>query len=254
MNSLFDRSQRGLLLDIVVFTVNLLGMGYLMRGFQDLIRQASADDSAAIATLFGFGVALLVLAPAGATLTRWHYHQHRGVQAGRAEHPVAGCVFNPIFYFCLIAVIFAGVNAFVLQQVYGRREPNGAVFVSSVFIGIGLIIVHTWLVYRYLSPPRQPPRSAFLRGRASEMLGDACLFANMLVFQVIWNALSFAGLGAPSGVVEAVLRLLVLCFLALLLYFPPRMFYLADDIGRARTWLTILLANSPVIARLVLGA
>lgn len=29
---------------------------------------------------------------------------------------------------------------------------------------------------------------------------------------------------------------------------------LAEDIGRRRTWLTILLANSPVIARLVFGS
>ena len=46
----------------------------------------------------------------------------------------------------------------------------------------------------------------------------------------------------------------MLCFLALLLYFPPRMFYLAEDIGRPRTWATILIANSPVIARMVFGS
>jgi hypothetical protein len=53
--------------------------------------------------------------------------------------------------------------------------------------------------------------------------------------------------------VDALLRLGVLVFLALLLYFPPRMFYLAQDIGRPRTWAMILLANSPVITRLLLG-
>jgi hypothetical protein len=71
----------------------------------------------------------------------------------------------------------------------------------------------------------------------------------MLLFQLIWNLLSLAGVGPPSGVGDAVARLLVLVFLALLLYFPPRMFYLAEDAGRGRTWLMILLANAPVIAR-----
>jgi hypothetical protein len=32
------------------------------------------------------------------------------------------------------------------------------------------------------------------------------------------------------------------------------MFYLAEDIGRPRTWLMILVANSPVIARVLLGS
>jgi hypothetical protein len=32
------------------------------------------------------------------------------------------------------------------------------------------------------------------------------------------------------------------------------MFYLAEDINRKRTWLTMLLANSPVILRVLFGA
>ena len=150
-------------------------------------------------------------------------------------------------------MIFAAVNAFILQRVFGNREPSGAVFVPSIFLGLALIILHTWLVYRYFSPPKGPPRSAFLRGPASEVVGDACLFLNMLLFQLIWNLFSFAGLGSPSGVVDAVARLLMLSFLGLLLYFPPRMFYL-EDIGKPRTWLMILLANAPVIARVMWGS
>jgi len=249
---MFNMAHRGLQLDIVVFLMNLLGMKIIMREFGNLFGRAAADDPVAMATLFGFGVALLVLAPIGATLMRWHYHQRRGARAAE-EQLETGCLFSPIFYFCLTAVIFAAVNAYLLQQLYGSREPDETVFVSSILIGMVLMVLHTWLVYRFFSPPSRPPRSAFLRSEASAHIGDACLFANMLLFQVIWNAFSFAGIGAPSGVVEAVGRLLVFCFLALLLYFPPRMFYLADDIGRPRTWLTMLLANSPVLARLVLG-
>jgi hypothetical protein len=251
---LLDKSNRGLLLDVAVLAANLLAMPLLSEGFLQLIRRAQADDAAAISVLFACSVALMVLAPAGATLKRWHYHQRLGGRkvAGSLEG-VAGCLFNPIFYFCLTAVIFAAVNSFVLQRVFGHREPDGAVFVSSIFLGLALIILHTWLVYRYFSPPRRPPNSAFLRGAASEAIGDACLFANMVLFQLIWNLFSFAGLGAPSGALDAVARLLLLVFLGLLLYFPPRMFYLVDDIGRPRTWLMILLANAPVITRMLLG-
>ena len=252
---LLDKSNRGLLLDVVVLAANLLAMPLLSQAFLGLIRRAEADDAVAMSVLFGFSVALLVLAPAGATLKRWHYHQRLG--GGKVAGPldgVAGCLFNPIFYFCLAAVIMAAVNSFILQRVFGNRDPGGAMFVSSLFVGLGLIILHTWLVYRYFSPPRSPPKSAFLRGSASEVVGDACLFLNMLLFQLIWNLFSFAGLGAPSGVVDAVARLLMLSFLGLLLYFPPRTFYLVEDIGKRRTWLMILLANAPVITRVMLGS
>ena len=87
----------------------------------------------------------------------------------------------------------------------------------------------------------------------SEVLGDVFIFVNMVLFQIVWNLLNFAGLQGPSSVVEFFGRLFFLCFLALLIYFPPRMFYLAEDINRGRTWLMMLLANSPVIVRLLIG-
>jgi hypothetical protein len=253
---LLDKSNRGLLLDLVVLGGNILAVTLLQGFFLGVVRRGAANDPAAMLILFGCSVALFVLAPLGASLKRWHYHQRLG--AGKAavdiSNGLAGCLFNPIFYFCLVAVIFATVNAFIMQRVFGNREPSGAVFVPSILVGLGLIILHTFLVYRYFSPPKRPPKSAFMRGPASEIIGDACLFLNMLLFQLIWNLLSFAGVGPPSGVGDAVARLLVLVFLALLLYFPPRMFYLAEDAGRGRTWLMILLANAPVIARVLLGS
>ncbi len=248
--------NRGLLLDTVVLAGNLLGVFLLEGLFHDLLRQAAADDPSAIRLLFAGAVLLFVLAPLGATLKRWHYHHRREEEGLSPAAPdlLGGCLFNPIFYFCLAAVIFAAVNAFIMQQAFGNREPGGAIFVSSILGGLVLIILHTVLVYRYFSPPRHPPRSAFLRSPVSGWLGDACLFLNMLLFQLIWNLLSFAGLGPPGSALDAVARLLVLAFLALLLYFPPRMFYLAEDGDKARTWAMILLANSPVIVRMVLGA
>jgi len=250
---ILDKSHRGLLLDVVVLGVNLLGVTLLEGFFLGVIRRASANDPTAMSILFGCSLALFVLAPVGATLKRRHYHRRREGKPVDVPGSVAGCLFNPIFYFCLVAVIFAAVNSFIMQKTFGNRDPGGAVFATSLFLGLGLIITHTVLVYRFFSPPKNPPKSAFMRSPASEIVGDACLFANMLLFQLIWNLLSFAGVGAPGGVVEFVGRLLILTFLALLLYFPPRMFYLAEDAGKARTWIMILLANAPVIGRVLLG-
>jgi hypothetical protein len=251
---LLAESNRGLLMDLVALGVNLLGVTMLEGFFLGVLRRANASDPSAMRILFACSVALLFLAPLGATLKRWHHHQRmEGAPAAVTMQRLNGCLFNPIFYFCLVAVIFAAVNAFIMQGLFGRSEPSATVFVTSIFGGIALIITHTVLVYRFFSAPKQAPRSAFMRGPASAMIGDACLFLNMLLFQLIWNLLSFAGLGPPGGAVEFIARLLVLCFLALLLYFPPRMFYLSEDAGKPRTWLMIFLANAPVIARLLLG-
>jgi hypothetical protein len=254
-HALLAPSRRGLLLDAVVLAANLLAMGPLTGWLAGVLRRAAADDAAAMAALALLAAALLVLAPAGAVLKRWHYHQRRVAGPGALDG-AGGCLFNPIFYFCLVAVLFAMVNAFLMQQAFGRRGPSGAVFGASMVAGIALIVAHTWLVYRYFTPPPQPPRSAFLRGPAAEALGDAMLFTNMLLFQAVWNMLSFAGIGPPSGVAEAMGRLLVFGFLALLLYFPPRMFYLAEDLAANRriAWLTMVAANAPVIVRLLFGS
>jgi hypothetical protein len=75
----------------------------------------------------------------------------------------------------------------------------------------------------------------------------------MILFQTVWNMITFADLGRPSGPAEFLGRLFFLSFIALLIYFPPRMFYLAEDINRPRTWLTMLLANSPVLVRTLIG-
>jgi hypothetical protein len=75
----------------------------------------------------------------------------------------------------------------------------------------------------------------------------------MVLFQVAWNLMTFTPFGRPSGLLDFAGRLFLLCFLALLIYFPPRMFYLAEDIQRGRTWFTMLLANSPVIVRVLIG-
>ena len=83
-----------------------------------------------------------------------------------------------------------------------RLLQNGAVFVPLVIAGLICTIVQTFLIYRYFSPPKQPPRHKFLRHPESETLADTCIFLNMILFQVVWNMLTFADLGRPSGPLE----------------------------------------------------
>lgn len=255
--TLFAKTNRGLLLDIVVFVANVFLMRLLTRQFIDLFSQVSAENPAAKLTLGLTFAAMWVLPAAGAVLKRWHFHQRlkaQGITVESEETKLAGCLFNPLFYFCLNLVITSVVIASLGEFVFGRRGlDTAAVFIPLIFAGMILTIVQTYLIYRYFSPPKKPPQSEFLRSPQSETLGDICLFLNMILFQVFWNMLTFAPLGHPSGLLEFGGRLFFLSFIALLIYFPPRMFYLAEDINRRRTWITMLLANSPVIIRVLIG-
>jgi hypothetical protein len=254
---LFAEENRGLLLDIFVFVANIFLIRLVTKVFIDLFNQLDAKDQDPIAKfLLGLAfVAMWILPALGAVLKRWHFHQRLAAQ-GKAvpETKLAGCLFNPLFYFCLNLVITSAILTTLGDFFFGSvLLNNGALFVPFVILGFLLTIVQTFLIYQYFSAPKNPPRARFLRKPQSEALGDICLFVNMILFQVFWNLLTFADLGHPSSVLEFGARLFFLCFIALLIYFPPRMFYLAEDINRPRTWLTMLLANSPVIVRVLVG-
>lgn len=258
--NIFAKTNRGMLLDIVVFLANIFLMHFLAKGFFALLKNASAGDEFAYFALFLFCVAIFILPPLGATLKRWHFHrrlQLKGKTSARPEVFLGGCLFNPIFYFCLNVLIFSTLNAFVMQFIYGDKEANGAVFVPSILFGTVLMIFQTIVVYRYFVPPKNAPASEFLRSPRSGILGDACIFLNMILYQVLWNTITMIPMNRPENVsipAEIFFRLFFLGFASLFIYFPPRLFYLAEDINRRRAWLTILLANSPVISRLLYGA
>ena len=254
--NILAKRNRGLLLDIVVFILNIFLMQRLTGYFIEFFQLASAEERLAQFTLSAMCLGMWVLPAAGAVLKRWHFHR-RLQKEGRTvewDSKLAGCFFNPIFYFCLNLVLVAATIAGLGEFLFGRRLLNtGAIFVPLIFLGLICTIVQTFLIYRYFSAPKKPPRYEFLRNPNSEVLGDVCIFVNMILFQLIWNTLTFAPLGRPSGPLEFFGRLLVLCFLAMLIYFPPRMFYLVEDINRSRTWATMLLANSPVILKVLIG-
>ncbi len=255
LTDLFAETNRGLLLDVVVFVGNIYLVRLLTRQIIGLFNQSPAENPLAQVSIGLIFLAMWVLPAAGAVLKRWHFHQRlKGRTIDPEKTALGGCLFNPIFYFCLNLVISATVFVSLGSFVFGERAlDSGAVFVPMIFAILILTIVQTFLIYRYFSPPKRPPKSAFLRMSQSETLGDVCLFLNMILFQVFWNLLTFADLGRPSGIAEFLGRLFFLSFIALLIYFPPRMLYLVEDIHRRDTWLFMLLANSPVIVRVLIG-
>jgi hypothetical protein len=249
---LFRRTNRGILLDVVVFFANLFLMRMLMERFVSLANAAYDGDGIARLVVLLFFVSLLFLAPVGAVLKRWHFHNRLAQNGGDKAFEPNRCLFNPILYYSLMVVIYAVIDAVIFQYFYSDQEHPG-LFVGSAAIGMVVMGIHTWLVYRYFSPPQNPPNSTFMLSPVSEMLGDICIFVNMLFFQILWNILSTWFI-KPKGGYDIFANLLAMTFAALLIYFPPRMIYLAEDIHRRKTWLFIFLANLPVIYHAIFGS
>jgi hypothetical protein len=248
--ALFKWENRGLLLDITVFLANLLLMWLLTPMFLVLLRRAGDEDPIALFVTFLLLAGIFVFPPAGAILTRYRYHRKK---RGDAE-TLIGCLCNPIMYFCLQVVIISALQAFLINYVFGISQPEAGVFLGSLFLLLILAILNTYFVFRYFTPPKSEPKNKFLRSHNAELIGDACIFANMLIYQLAWNLMTDGEIFGPvSSFGDFFGRLFFLSFLAFLIYFPPRIFYLAEDIHRPQVWLTMFAANAPVIFRVLFG-
>src|SRR5688572_29943714 len=181
-------------------------MRWLTGLFIELFSHVSAEEPRAKFALSITAVSMWILPAAGAVLKRWHFHQRLKQRAqifDNEQSTAAGCLFNPIFYFCLNLVLVSAILTGLGDMLFGKALlQNGALFIPLVFAGLILTILQTYLIYRYFSPPKKPPKHEFLRRHESELLGDACIFVNMILFQIAWNLMTFMELGPPSGVAE----------------------------------------------------
>jgi hypothetical protein len=249
---LFAKRNRGLLVDISILLANLFAMRFLVMLFVDVFRRASAGDMIARFGILLFYAAMLILPSVAAVLKRWHYHQ-RLIQRGEKEEGTGwlpfGCIFLPPAYLIVNMWISLAVSLTWLD-LSSNSELGGTI--SGFLLGIGLIynIFQTVLVFRYFAPQKHPPRSAFFRDRRSDIIGDICIFINMLFSQMLlsWGAVSYPGFH-EGRFVDRFVPLLVF---ALLMYLTGRIFFLVEDIRRPRTWVTILVVNIVIALRVVL--
>jgi len=87
------------------------------------------------------------------------------------------------------------------------------------------------------------------------------MLLNVICFQILWSSYTASPffsrwvtgtpLGKPGSFTDLLGRLILIGAVALLVYFPPRIFYLVEDKHLKLTLLTMLLANLPLIVRLV---
>jgi hypothetical protein len=255
---LLEPRNRGILLDIVVFVVNLVLMTILTRLSRNLVDEAERDNLAKAAVgLFFAG--LFFLQPLGPVFKRWSFHQQHKFDT---DSP-AGCLLAGLMFFYLIMMLLISSTAtIILTEVF--FEPGSPEFeVGPILIlgGLAWSIVNVVLIYRYFVRPKKPPRSRFLTTPAAAILGDIFMFINVICLQVLWNSLTAATsfwsqltstpLGRPGSFTDILGRFIVIGTLALLVYFPGRIFYLVEDRRRKIIWLTMLLANLPLLLRAV---
>jgi hypothetical protein len=242
---IFEPQNRGILLDVIVFVVNTLLMIILARLFISMVREVNNNvTTKTIVALFCLG--LSVLSPVGAILKRRGAHQRNPELSTDA----VGCFWLPYLLSQVMFLIFAGMMfAELTEQVSGDERSARGLF-APLFLGIPLVaIVNTLIFFFYFMKPRHEPVFKFLQSPRAELLGDICLFLNLIGYQVLWLYLMTELPKDYSGIFD---RLFTFAFTAALIYLPPRLYYLIEN-NRPHVWLMMLLANSPIILRLLLA-
>lgn len=242
---ILEPKNRVILLDVVVFFVNLILLTVLARLFAGVTQDAKASvESKSVIIVFFLGICLL--SPLGAILKRRGAHRRNpGLGAG-----AVGWLWLPYFLSQLLFWIFAGVMyAELLEQVSGDSSASARLFLP-LFIGVPLAAFFNTLVFFfYFLKPKHEPVFKFLGWPQAESLGDTFLFVNLIGYQVLWLHLMSELLKDHKGLFD---RLFTFAFTAALIYIPPRLFYLVENRERPRVWWMMLLSNSPIILRLLL--
>lgn len=234
--------NRGVLLDIVVFVFQLILLNVLVRLFS-VLSSPQQDNAVAGFFLVTFYLGITFLQPIGAILKRRRAHERNSDLELFVED--LGCLS---FFYFLAQLLFLMIASFrLVDLVFDKAQPTW-LFMAQ-FLGIpALAIASTAITWFYFKKPKHSPIVKFLQTPQSEAIGDAFLFLNMIGHQMVWGLVTARFTKADGGLG---MRIFLLGFAFLLIYLPPRMFYLAEDGDQPRTWLTMLLANSPAIFRTI---
>jgi hypothetical protein len=242
---ILEPKNRVILLDVIIFFVNMILLTFLARLFAGVTEDAKTDVQSKSA-MFVFLLGVCLLSPVGAILKRRGAHRRNPELSADA----VGCLWLPYFLSQLMFWIFAGMMyAELLEQISGDSSASTRLFLP-LFIGLPLLAVfNTLIFFFYFLKPKHEAVFKFLQWPQAESLGDILLFLNLIGYQVFWIHLMSELPKDHRGLFD---RLSTFAFTAVLVYIPPRLFYLVENRERPRVWLMMLLSNSPIILRLLL--
>ena len=262
---LFAYRNRGLLLDLTIFLFQLLLLRTLTNLSLDFVHQAQENSFAE--TIIGlFLVALFFLQVLGPILRRWSFHQH----FPSFEEKVGALTglflsFYRFFYIGSMAIMIYLAYTYFAGAFRLNDSPSSETL-EQIVVAAALVlpIVSSIFVFKFFVKPKREPRWKFLMTPQAEALGDLCMFFNVVCFQILfsvylssshfWNALHKTTRLA-SGTLDSISgRLYIAAIAALIVYLPPRIFYLVPPASiqrRLLTWLLMFLANLPLILSIV---
>ena len=235
--------NRGILLDVFTFFVNLILMIVLTRSLADIASQSRAGDPTAKALTGLFCLGICFWSPVGAILKRRRAHLR-----GPGLKDINGCFLLLYFVSQIMFAIFGVVLLGESIETFSN-DPNISQKIPMPVFMLLLVaaMINSAIFYFYFQPPKRKPFWNFLATPRAELIGDVCLFFNMVFYQMLWGYLIAEMLKDYSGIAD---RIYMFVFLGIFIYLPPRLFYLGEDGKRKLTWLTILLALSPIIFRI----
>lgn len=247
--------NRGIILDVIVFCVNLFLMSDLSTRLNDYIGigPGRPNDASAMGIMAGYCVLACVLPATGAFLKYLSGSQKHTPHFYRKTW---GKQFNSMMIIVLIVQFVSQAIFFLMGYVYlgklSALTPEGGtslLFKILLPICVLFILVNPIFVRMNFFKNRLQVLPGFVRGLV-EFIADISLFANMILFQIFWGIFMADLTQDWGGLLE---RVLALAITSLLLYFPPRLIYLAEDGHRPIAWLTMLLANTPIIIRIIIA-
>ncbi len=239
-------SNRGALLDVLSFLCNCLIVFALGHFFAELAA-LPRDGAASTLTLGSLFFFIVIAQPVAGLLKRRRAHQRMPSLALPDPQPLfwIGFYFLHAFLFALLAGTDLGSYLSPGADSSTDDFGVGPGLFMTLFLAIPLAAaLSTWVTYLYFDAPSPKPWFAWLNNPRSEFAADLILYVNMLLQQILWGFImrdlttDFPGLAN---------RLFYFSFAAIVMYFPPRLFYLAEDAHHRRTWLTMLFANSPLL-------
>jgi hypothetical protein len=124
IKKLFEHANRGILLDLIVFVVNVILMTILSRQLANLFQQANQTnaDGLARAVVAIFCIGLAYLQPVGAILKRRRAHQRKP----DLDHLPLGRLFLPA-YFLTQLVFLIGASGQIVDLLTDQNNiPEGA--------------------------------------------------------------------------------------------------------------------------------
>ena len=260
LEQIFERRNRGLLLDVTVFLFQLVLIRLLTTLSLRFVSQAEEDAFAKTAISL-FLIALFLLQPLGPILKRWSFHQHFKSFANDGG-AFTGFLLSVYKFFYIAAMWIMIYLAYIyFSDAFPAFHSEG---IEKIVVAVAFVLplLSGFVIFKYFQRPENPPRWKFLMTPQAEALGDLCMILNVICFQLLfavyvssphfWNALHKITRQAPGSFFDGLSgRLYVAGVAALLAYFPPRVFYLVIDQHRKITWLLMLLANLPLILAIV---